>query len=61
MVQKYVAFQILKDVWHKSTVAYLEKHVPEVVFMQQPLWNFLGTRFVEAHVGGNRQNRNRNF
>jgi hypothetical protein len=53
-----------------------ETNFSEVMYMQQPIWNFLGNRFVEAYVrgniyidffgykfviGGNGWNRNRTF
>jgi hypothetical protein len=34
-------------------VTYFESHASEVAFPAPALWNFLGNRFVEAHIRGN--------
>jgi hypothetical protein len=34
-------------------VTCFESHVSEVTFLGQPIWKFLGNRFVEAHIRGN--------
>jgi hypothetical protein len=44
---------------HVHIVPCTETHAPGVVFMQQPTWNFLGNRCVEAHIGGNAQDKER--
>jgi hypothetical protein len=36
------------------------KHVYDVVFTQQPIWKFLGNRFVEVHIRGNAQAKKQN-
>jgi hypothetical protein len=36
-------------------VTCFEKHISEVVFTQQGIWNFLGNRLFEAHIHGNAQ------
>jgi hypothetical protein len=39
----------------------LRWHIPEVAFLEQPIWRFLGNRFVEAHIRGNAQAKGSEF
>jgi hypothetical protein len=36
-------------------VTYFESHISEIVFPRQPIWKFLGNRFVEALIHGDIQ------
>jgi hypothetical protein len=40
---------------NNNVVTFLERHVSEVVSMQQPIWKFLGNRFIKAHIRSNPQ------
>jgi hypothetical protein len=36
-------------------VTYFESHISEIAFPRQPIWKFLGNRFVEALIHGDIQ------
>jgi hypothetical protein len=49
------------DLFRYDIVTCFGKHVSDVVYTQQRIWNLVGNRLVEAHIRGNAQNTERKF